>query len=132
MRIVTVNLNGIRSAAGKGFYEWLAQQEAAILVLPEINGQEAGRSGAAVRAQITPLGIELGDTQAGDDLLRPLAAIDAHTAVAFLFRIMKVAVITVWREHLPGHVRFLRLDFLQANDVGILLREPFVEAFACG
>src|SRR3990170_5563445 len=83
-----------------------------------------------VRAQVTTLGIKLGDTQAGNNMLRPLAAIDAHAAVAFLFRIMEVAVIIEWREHLPGHVRFLRLEFLQANDVGILQREPFVEAFA--
>ncbi|MCR4297613.1 MAG: hypothetical protein NUV75_02495 [Gallionella sp.] len=30
-RIITINLNDIRSAAGKGFYEWLAQQEANII-----------------------------------------------------------------------------------------------------
>jgi len=36
MRIITVNLNGIRSAAGKGFYEWLDQQNADIVCLQEL------------------------------------------------------------------------------------------------
>ncbi|BBI98348.1 exodeoxyribonuclease III [Ferrigenium kumadai] len=41
MRIVTVNLNGIRSAASKGFYEWLAQQDADIVCLQELKAQAA-------------------------------------------------------------------------------------------
>ncbi|MBK9161424.1 MAG: exodeoxyribonuclease III [Nitrosomonadales bacterium] len=41
MRIITINLNGIRSAAGKGFYEWLAQQDADIVCLQELKAQEA-------------------------------------------------------------------------------------------
>ena len=39
MRIISVNLNGIRSAAGKGFYEWLAQQDADIICLQELKAQ---------------------------------------------------------------------------------------------
>ena len=45
MRIVTLNLNGIRSAAGKGFYEWLAQQEADIVCLQELKAQAANMAG---------------------------------------------------------------------------------------
>jgi exodeoxyribonuclease-3 len=41
MRIISVNLNGIRSAAGKGFYEWLAQQDADIVCLQELKAQAA-------------------------------------------------------------------------------------------
>ena len=41
MRIITANLNGIRSAATKGFYEWLAQQEADIVCLQELKAQAA-------------------------------------------------------------------------------------------
>ena len=40
MRIITVNLNGIRSAAGKGFYEWLDGQDADIVCLQELKAQE--------------------------------------------------------------------------------------------
>ena len=39
MRIITVNLNGIRSAASKGFYEWLADQDADIVCLQELKAQ---------------------------------------------------------------------------------------------
>jgi exodeoxyribonuclease III len=41
MRIISVNLNGIRSAASKGFYDWLAQQDADIICLQELKSQAA-------------------------------------------------------------------------------------------
>ena len=36
MRIITVNLNGIRSANSKGFFEWLQTQQADVICLQEI------------------------------------------------------------------------------------------------
>ena len=39
MRIITLNLNGIRSAASKGFYEWLENQDADIVCLQELKAQ---------------------------------------------------------------------------------------------
>ena len=45
MRIITVNLNGIRSAAGKGFYEWLSEQDADIVCLQEIKATIAQYGG---------------------------------------------------------------------------------------
>ncbi len=41
MRIISINLNGIRSAANKGFYEWLAEQDADIICLQELKAQAA-------------------------------------------------------------------------------------------
>lgn len=41
MRIITLNLNGIRSAANKGFYSWLAQQSADVICLQELKAQDA-------------------------------------------------------------------------------------------
>jgi len=41
MRIITINLNGIRSAASKGFFEWLAQQDADIVCLQELKARAA-------------------------------------------------------------------------------------------
>lgn len=41
MRIISINLNGIRSAASKGFYEWLALQDADIVCLQELKAQAA-------------------------------------------------------------------------------------------
>jgi exodeoxyribonuclease-3 len=41
MRIISANLNGIRSAANKGFFEWLAKQDADVVALQELKAQEA-------------------------------------------------------------------------------------------
>ncbi|MDE0788311.1 MAG: exodeoxyribonuclease III, partial [SAR324 cluster bacterium] len=35
MRIISANLNGIRSASSKGFFEWLKAQEADVVCLQE-------------------------------------------------------------------------------------------------
>ena len=40
MRIITLNLNGIRSAANKGFFTWLAKQDADVICLQEIKAHE--------------------------------------------------------------------------------------------
>jgi exodeoxyribonuclease-3 len=40
MRIITLNLNGIRSAQRKGFFTWLAKQQADIICLQEIKAQQ--------------------------------------------------------------------------------------------
>ncbi|MGH8172899.1 MAG: exodeoxyribonuclease III [Rhodanobacteraceae bacterium] len=40
MRIVTFNANGIRSAANKGFFEWLKKQKADVVCLQETKSQE--------------------------------------------------------------------------------------------
>ena len=39
MRIITLNLNGIRSAVNKGFLPWLAQQQADVVCMQEIKAQ---------------------------------------------------------------------------------------------
>jgi exodeoxyribonuclease III len=41
VRIVTLNLNGIRSAASKGFYEWLAGTRADVVCLQEVKAHES-------------------------------------------------------------------------------------------
>jgi exodeoxyribonuclease-3 len=41
MRIISVNLNGIRSATSKGFFEWLALQDADVICLQELKAQAA-------------------------------------------------------------------------------------------
>ena len=40
MRIITCNLNGIRSAASKGFFSWLEQQNADVVCVQELKAQE--------------------------------------------------------------------------------------------
>ncbi|MGD8560633.1 MAG: exodeoxyribonuclease III [Gammaproteobacteria bacterium] len=40
MKIITVNVNGIRAANRKGFFDWLKQQKADVVCLQEIKAQE--------------------------------------------------------------------------------------------
>lgn len=41
LRIITLNLNGIRSAAGKGFFDWLAKSDADVVCVQELKAQPA-------------------------------------------------------------------------------------------
>jgi exodeoxyribonuclease-3 len=45
LRVVTLNVNGIRSAAKKGLYRWLAAHKADVVCLQEIKAQEADLAG---------------------------------------------------------------------------------------
>lgn len=40
MRIITLNLNGLRSATSKGIFDWLAQQEADVICVQELKAQQ--------------------------------------------------------------------------------------------
>lgn len=40
MKIITLNVNGIRSAARKGFYDWMEAQDADVVCLQETKAQE--------------------------------------------------------------------------------------------
>lgn len=40
MRVITVNVNGIRAAAKKGFFDWLREQDADVVCLQETKAQE--------------------------------------------------------------------------------------------
>src|SRR5438105_3806974 len=40
MRIITLNVNGLRSAAGKGFAAWMRRQKPDVVCLQEIKAQE--------------------------------------------------------------------------------------------
>ena len=40
MRIITLNANGIRSAAKKGFFTWLSRQRADVVCIQETKAQE--------------------------------------------------------------------------------------------
>jgi exodeoxyribonuclease-3 len=39
MRVITINVNGIRSAASKGFFQWMARQQADVVCLQETRSQ---------------------------------------------------------------------------------------------
>jgi len=40
MRVITLNVNGIRAAAAKGLFPWLAQQQADVICLQEVRARE--------------------------------------------------------------------------------------------
>jgi exodeoxyribonuclease-3 len=82
MRIITYNVNGIRSAASKGLFEWMAKSNPDVLCLQEIKAnpeqvglfeleemgyhhfwypaQKKGYSGVAIFSKIKPLNVEYG------------------------------------------------------------------------
>lgn len=41
LKVITINLNGIRSAARKGFFDWLAAQQADVICMQELRAQQA-------------------------------------------------------------------------------------------
>jgi len=41
LRVITLNMNGIRSAAKKGFFDWLREQDADIVCVQEIKAQQS-------------------------------------------------------------------------------------------
>ena len=49
MRIVTFNANGIRSAASKGFFDWLRAQQADVVCVQETKAQEGQLADVAFR-----------------------------------------------------------------------------------
>lgn len=49
MRIVTANVNGIRSAASKGFFGWLVRQRADVVCLQEVRADEGAVAHRAFR-----------------------------------------------------------------------------------
>ena len=49
MRVITVNVNGIRSAAGKGFFPWVTRQRADVVCLQEVRAGADHLAGRAFR-----------------------------------------------------------------------------------
>jgi exodeoxyribonuclease-3 len=47
LKVVTLNVNGIRSAARKGLYRWLAGQKADVICLQEVKAQEPDLEGGS-------------------------------------------------------------------------------------
>lgn len=50
MRIITLNVNGIRSAANKGFFNWMVEQKPDVVCLQETKAQEH-QLGSAIRPE---------------------------------------------------------------------------------
>ena len=94
--------------------------------------REFAGSCVEVSAHVAPFGIELGHAESGGDLGRFLPAVEADAAIALLFGVVEMAVITGRGQHLGGHVGVLRLDFLHAQHIGLVLCQPRQETLAFG
>ena len=51
MRIITLNINGVRAGARKGFFDWLAKQDADVVCLQETKAQEHQIGGGVFRPE---------------------------------------------------------------------------------
>ena len=81
---------------------------------------------------VAPFGIDFSHAQPFDHFQWLRSCINAHTAVAFFLGIVKVTRVTRGALHLRGQVVGLGLQFLQADEVGVLFGQPVQEAFVHG
>ena len=82
---------------------------------------------------VAPLVVELLVAVTANDFLRFVLRIDGNAAIAFLHRVLVVAVIAGRLETLVDQLMFLRLGFLDADNVRIFLAKPLEHAFTgCG
>lgn len=51
LRVISANLNGVRSAAKKGFFEWMCQQNADVVCVQEIKAQEPELQNSLLRPE---------------------------------------------------------------------------------
>jgi hypothetical protein len=107
------------------------------LVLPRLGRLAHGARGhverdhaevSHVHLEEAPLLVDLRDAEADHHVLGLVPRIDRHTAVAALLRRMEEGVQRARREELARQVGFVRLDFLQAHEVGLLPPHPWGEA----
>jgi exodeoxyribonuclease-3 len=109
LRIITLNLNGIRSALRKGFPSWLARQRADIVCLQEIKAQEADLADLA----LVPRGFH-GHYHC--------AARRGYSGVALYSRVEPEKVICGFgSREFDAEGRFLRADFGRLSVVSVYL-----------
>src|SRR5690554_5400545 len=82
--------------------------------------------------QVAAFSINFDHAQAFDDLLGLVPGVNADAAVALAFGIVKIALVTGGVAHVFSQVGVLRLQFLHADEVGILRGQPLQKAFSDG
>ena len=89
------------------------------------------RHGAEIGAHIATFVVKLAHTKTNGDSVRLTQRINPDAAIAFFFRVVKMAVITRRGEHIGAQISRLSLELLHADQVGFLLRKPVPYAFGC-
>lgn len=103
LRVITLNLNGIRSAASKGFYAWLAGQQADVVCLQEVKAQEADLSAE----MLAPAGF-LGFFHCAEK--------KGYSGVAMYTRLPQAGLVTgVGDAQFDAEGRYIQLDFELAD-----------------
>ncbi len=90
------------------------------------------RQPVEVGLEVAPFGIELGVAETFDDAIGMLSRINADAAVAFPFGGMEATGESGRRAQRGCQVGQLRLEFLDADDVGLLRRQPLEKSLVRG
>lgn len=108
MRIITLNVNGIRSAARKGFFDWLPGQAADVVCLQEVRADAAILAGAqfhppGLHCYYMPAerkgysGVALYTRREPDDLIRGFGSTEFDAEGRYLeARFGKLSVVSVY------------------------------------
>ena len=109
MRIITVNLNGIRSADSKGFFEWIRTQQADIICLQEIR---------IMNEQLTEIMLNPGNLKSGFEF----AEKRGYSGVGIYFRKNpdRIHKGIGWQE-MDSEGRFIQVDYGKLSVVSLYL-----------
>ena len=84
LRILDLNLNGIRSAANKGFFDWLATQQADIVCVQELKAQLAECRDKALEEAAEACLSRIGEDDSGNAQAMNCEAMDCAEAIRSL------------------------------------------------
>jgi exodeoxyribonuclease-3 len=109
MRVITVNVNGIRSAASKGFMPWLRRQKPDIVCLQEIKAQESDLP----KALLAPHGLHA--------FFHPAQKRGYSGVAIYAKREPDKAILGLGVKDIDDQGRYLQLDFGNLSIVSIYL-----------
>ena len=109
MRVVSLNVNGLRSAASKGFTAWMRRQKPDIVCLQEIKAQEADLP----RALLAPRGLHA--------FFHPAEKRGYSGVAIYAKREPDKAVLGLGIKDIDAQGRFLQLDFANLSVVSLYL-----------
>jgi exodeoxyribonuclease III len=107
MRVVSLNVNGLRSAASKGFTSWMRRQKADIVCLQEIKAQEADLP----RALLAPRGLHA--------FFHPAEKRGYSGVAIYSKRRPDKVTLGLGEKDIDAQGRFLQADFGQLSVVSI-------------
>ena len=109
MRIITLNLNGVRSAASKGFFKWLPKQGADVVCVQELKAQTCDISG------------EISSPEGYHGYFH-CAGKKGYSGVGIYSRNMPDAVIEgIGNPQIDAEGRYIRVDFGNLSVISIYL-----------